>query len=56
MFGLHLCASSLGLDVLSDMLLLGNDTSSLELSGLSLDVLAVAVRAGLGSPIFGCAA
>ena len=38
MFGLQLCLSSLGLDVHSDMVLLGNDTSSLALSGLSLDV------------------
>ena len=38
MLGLQLCLSSLGLDVHSDMVLLGNDMSSSELSGLSLDV------------------
>ena len=38
MFGLQQCLSSLGLDVHSDMVLLGNGMSSLQLSGLSLDV------------------
>ena len=38
MFGLQLCLSSLGLDVHSDMVLLGDDMSGSELSGLSLDV------------------
>ena len=55
MFGLQLCLSSLGLDVRSDMVLLENDVSSLELSGLGLDVQVVAAWAGLGYPGFGWA-
>ena len=57
MFGLQLL-SSLGLDVHSDMILLRNGMSGLNLSRLSLDVQseAVAVRSALGHPVFGCAA
>ena len=56
MFGLQLCLSSLGLDVHSDMVLLRNGMSGLNLSRLSLDVQseAVAVRSALGYPVFGC--
>ena len=58
MFGLQLCLSSLGLDVHSDMILLRNGMSGLNLSRLSLDVQseAVAARSALGYPVFGCAA
>ena len=58
MFGLQLCLSSLGLDVHSDMFLLRNGISGLNLSRLSLDVPseAVAVLSALGYPVFGCAA
>ena len=49
MFGLQLCLSSLGLDVHSDMAMLGNDMSSPELSGLSLDVQADARLSSLAA-------
>ena len=47
MFGLQLCLSSLGLDVHSDMALLRNGMSGLNLSRLSLDVQSEAVLSGL---------
>ena len=58
MFGLQLCLSSLGLDVHSNMVLLRNGMSGLDLSRLGLDVQseAVAAQSALGFPVFGCAA
>ena len=47
MFGLQLCLSGLGLDVHSDMILLRNGMSGLNLSRLSLDVQSEAVLSGL---------
>ena len=58
MFGLQLCLSSLGLDVHSDMVLLRNGMSGLNLFRLNLDVQseAVAVPSALEYPVFCCAA
>ena len=47
MFGLQVCLSSLGLDIHSDMVLLRNGMSGLNLSRLSLDVQFEAVLSRL---------